>query len=68
MTTTITATRHRRITLELSIETSLDHPLQNMAALERLLQAALENGIKTADADIPPVMSANVLVLGTFVA
>ncbi len=57
--------RHRRITIELEFASDHDHPLQNMVALERLLKAALENGIKTADAEIPAVHSADVQVLAT---
>lgn len=65
MPATINAPRTRRITLELTFESEHDHPLQNMAALEKLLKAALENGIKTADADIPAVLSADLQVLGS---
>ena len=59
------ATMNRRITIELQFHADCNHPLQNMARLEQLLKAALENGIKTADADIPAVYSADVLVLAS---
>lgn len=54
----------RRITIELSFEARSDHPLQNMVQLERLLKAALENGVNTSDGLIPPVYVADVQVVG----
>lgn len=59
----MTKPMNRRVTIELTFCAGREHPLQNMAKLEQLLKAALENGIKTADAEIPAVYSADVLVL-----
>lgn len=61
----MSAPRHRRITIELEFSSEHEHPLQNMARLEQLLEKALENGIKTSEVEIPAVLTARVQVLAT---